>query len=54
MKRSANGNAKPPAKPRPKVPDYCDVEPERDGHGNGIWPAPEEAVEKARAFLREW
>ena len=40
-------------KPKPKVPDYCDVETLKDEHGNPIWPAPEEAIEKARAFIRE-
>ncbi|KAJ9503296.1 hypothetical protein LTR99_006842 [Exophiala xenobiotica] len=41
------------AKPRPKVPDYCDVEPKRNENGKPIWPAPEEAMEKARALIKE-
>jgi hypothetical protein len=41
------------AKPKPKLPDYCDVEPKRDSHGNPIWPAPKDALEAARAFIRE-
>lgn len=43
-----------PAKPRPKLPDYCDVEPKRDETGKAIWPAPAEAIEMARALIREW
>jgi hypothetical protein len=42
------------AKSRPKVPDYCDVEPKRNENGKPIWPAPEEAMEKARALIKEW
>jgi nanoRNase/pAp phosphatase (c-di-AMP/oligoRNAs hydrolase) len=41
------------AKPRPKVPDYCDVEPLRDDSGNDIWPAPQKAMDEARAFIKE-
>ncbi|KEF52274.1 uncharacterized protein A1O9_11514 [Exophiala aquamarina CBS 119918] len=40
-------------KPRDKLPDYCDVEPRRDGAGNIIWPAPESAIEAARSFLKD-
>ena len=42
------------SRPRPTVPDYCNVEPQRDHDGNIIWPAPEKAMEEARAFIREW
>jgi hypothetical protein len=42
------------SKPRPKVPDYCDVEPRRDAQGRIIWPAPEADMEQAREFIREW
>ncbi|KIW46741.1 uncharacterized protein PV06_02387 [Exophiala oligosperma] len=55
--RKANGTRSmkraSPAKPRPKLPDYCDVEPKRDETGKAIWPAPAEAMEKARALIRE-
>lgn len=40
-------------KPRPQVPDYCDVDPERDGDGNIVWPAPGSAMEEAREFIRQ-
>ncbi len=48
MKRSSK------VKARPKLPDYCDVEPRHDEAGNAIWPAPAAAMEEARAFIREW
>ncbi|RMZ77288.1 hypothetical protein DV737_g4465, partial [Chaetothyriales sp. CBS 132003] len=41
------------AKRRPKVPDYCDVEPRRDENGQMIWPAPETAMQEARSFIKE-
>jgi hypothetical protein len=50
-KTGASSKAK---KPRPKVPDYCDVEPRRDEEGQVIWPAAKEAMEQARDFIREW
>ena len=37
-----------------EVPDYCDVEPVKDEDGSIIWPAPRQAIEEARGFLREW
>lgn len=40
-------------KPRPQVPDYCDVEPRRDEAGNVVWPASETAMEEAREFIRQ-
>jgi len=52
MKRAANGKPKA-VKPRHQVPDYTDSEPQRDEHGNPIWPAPAEAIEKARVFLKQ-
>ena len=47
------GAKKANAKPKPKIPDYCDVPLKRDQHGTPIWPASEEALEAARAFIRE-
>lgn len=41
-------------KPRLSVPDYCDVETVKDDEGKAIWPAPEAAMEEARAFIKEW
>lgn len=52
MKRAAIGKPKA-VKPKPQVPDYTDAEPHRDDKGDAIWPAPAEAIEKARAFLRQ-
>lgn len=53
MKRSTK--SKPDAKKtRPKAPDYCEVETKKDGSGNAIWPAPMDAIEKARSFIIEW
>ena len=52
MKSSIKG--KPKAKPGPKVPDYCDVEPCRDADGAPVWPADESAIGRARKFITEW
>lgn len=41
-------------KPKPKVPDYCDVEPRRDANGQAKWPAEATAIEGAREWIREW
>ena len=49
MKKAAKA-----VKPKPKVPDYCDVEPQRDANGQAIWPADAAAIEQARAWIREW
>ncbi|RVX73299.1 hypothetical protein B0A52_02941 [Exophiala mesophila] len=46
--------ASKPKKPREKLPDYCDVKPKQDDSGNVIWPAPKAALDKARAFIKEW
>jgi hypothetical protein len=54
MKRKADGSTTRPAKQRPKEPDYCDVEPRRNDNGDIEWPADATAIERARAFLREW
>ena len=35
-------------------PDYCDAECQRDEHNSIIWPAPLDAMESARSFLKEW
>ena len=35
-------------------PDYCDAQPQKSEDGSIIWPAPMDAMESARAFLREW
>lgn len=42
------------AKPRLRVPDYCEVETVKDEKGEIVWPAPTAAIENARAFIREW
>jgi DHH family len=54
MKRKASGTTASATKKRqrPVEPDYCDAECVRDEYGGVIWPAPEVAIDKARAFLR--
>jgi hypothetical protein len=42
------------AKPRLHVPDYCEVDTIKDNEGNPIWPAPISAIDKARAFIKDW
>jgi len=54
MKRAAGVSKPGSSKIRPKLPDYCDVEPKRDGNDQPIWPAAQEAMEEARAFIKEW
>ena len=56
MKRKAESTNDATKKKRrqAEVPDYCDVDPVKDEDGGIIWPAPQEAIEKARGFLREW
>lgn len=34
--------------------DYCDVIPQKDSHGNAIWPASEQSIKLAREFFKEW
>lgn len=53
MKRATKDSKSTP-KPKPKLPDYTDAEPVRDDNGEPIWPATAEAIEKARAFVKEW
>ena len=54
MKRKSSEFIESPSKRRqqPEEPDYCDVKCRRDHNGTIIWPAPEDAIESARAFLR--
>lgn len=33
--------------------DYCDVIPQKDSHGNAIWPASEQSIKLAREFFKE-
>ena len=56
MKRKAteanlSSNAKRMREPEP---DYCDAQPLKNEDGSIIWPAPMDAMESARSFLREW
>ncbi|MCJ1287370.1 hypothetical protein MMC26_006719 [Xylographa opegraphella] len=55
MKRKATdaSGAVKSKRPRESIADYCDVEPRRDVRDGIIWPAPEEAMDAARAFLRK-
>ena len=53
MKRKATDTKGLPSKRQKEPePDYCDVETKKDGNGAIIWPAPAEALESARAFLK--
>ncbi|KKY29187.1 putative dhh family protein [Phaeomoniella chlamydospora] len=58
MKRDVSGIEKSTtkgksAKARVQVPDYCDVLPVRNDEGEIVWPAPEEAMEGARRFIKD-
>ena len=56
MKRKAtdsNVTSKPKRQREPE-PDYCDTPLRRDADGNYVWPAPSQAIEAARGFLKEW
>ena len=39
---------------RETEPDYCDAHCQKDEHDSIIWPAPPDAMESARSFLKEW
>ena len=39
---------------REAEPEYCDATCQRDENDSIIWPAPSEAMESARSFLKEW
>ena len=56
MKRKATESGPGSKTKRQREPeaDYCDVATQKDEYGSPIWPAPAEAIEKARAFLTEW
>ncbi|KAL8744483.1 MAG: hypothetical protein Q9190_003282 [Brigantiaea leucoxantha] len=54
MKRKAvdaRGGPKP-KRPREALPDYCDTETQKDDSGTVVWPAPQDAIEGAREFIR--
>ena len=34
--------------------DYCDVAPQINSAGDIVWPAPAQAIESARSFLKNW
>ena len=54
-KRKAPSNGKPESKrPRVEVSEYCAAEPAGASDGGIIWPAPAEAIDAARAFLKDW
>ena len=53
MKRKAESTDSDPRKTA-QVADYCDVDLKRDSNGTPIWPAPENQISAARAFLKEW
>jgi hypothetical protein len=54
MKRKATeAQALKPKRPRPVIPDYCDVDTVNDASGKSIWPAPAADMDRARNFLQE-
>ena len=56
MKRKAIDSGIAPKAKRQREPeaDYCDVTPQKDCHGNAIWPASEQSIERAREFFKAW
>lgn len=54
MKRKASNSPEPTSRKELKPSDYCDVPCVRDEDGNEVWPAPDEHMNAARKFLREW
>jgi hypothetical protein len=56
MKRSApNGkNASPAKKVRVKLPEYHATPMKQDPHGEDIWPAPRDQLDRARDFILKW
>ena len=56
MKRKATDSGTDSKAKRQREPqaDYCDVTPRKDDHGNTIWPASEQSIDRTRAFLKEW
>lgn len=59
MKRTATAasltsGAKSTKKPRPAVPEYHLTPSVRNEDGSIVWPAPEDKMEAARSFIREW
>lgn len=53
MKRKAE-SLKPAARKAPRVEDYCEAQLVRDSNGSSIWPAPQNQMMAARAFLKAW
>jgi hypothetical protein len=41
-------------KPRVEVPEYHSTPCLRDDAGEIVWPAPEDKIEEAREFIRQW
>lgn len=53
-KRKASCSPEGTSRKAPKLADYCSAEPKRDHRSNEIWPAPEEQISAAQAFLIDW
>jgi len=53
MKRKVQ-SSEPIARKTAKVDDYCNAEMGKHPGCNAIWPAPDEQMIAARAFLKEW
>jgi hypothetical protein len=55
LKRKAESAASPKTKkPKIVVPEYHLTPSRRDEHGEIIWPAPIDQIERAREIIREW
>ena len=53
MKRKAtNAKGAPSKRQKEPEPDYCDLETRKDENGADMWPAPANAIEDARAFIK--
>ncbi|KUJ14689.1 DHH family protein-like protein [Mollisia scopiformis] len=52
MKRKAE-SPELSSKKAPKLDDYCNTQPNRDDHGNIVWPAQARQIVAAQEFLRE-
>ena len=53
-KLDSKGGSESPKRARIGAVEYCAAKPRSNSEGKIIWPAPADAMEAARGFLREW
>ena len=55
-KRKAEQSVSSPKSNKPKIviPEYHLTSSRQDNHGNIIWPAPKDQIERARKIIVEW